>query len=138
MRSLYLAIELRGAGLDVNMPNTLVFDMPVEQSLKFMSSIGTYLLNTEPECVDDMIDKVIGIFLGMSRVNLQRPNPCCIIDGRVFIAFELSTILSFEHQKLNIHLDVVTWNLFIVTFGVDLSPPRTPGQTIDTVSFYTL
>ena len=69
MRSFYLAIELRGAGFDVNMPNTLVFDMPMEQGREFMSSISTYLLNTERECIDDMIDKVNGIFLGMSWVN---------------------------------------------------------------------
>ena len=65
MWSFCFAIELRGAGLDINMPNPLVFDMPVEQSLKFMSSIGMYLLDTERERVDDMIDKMNCIFLGV-------------------------------------------------------------------------
>ena len=66
MRSFYLAVELRGARFDVNMSDTLVFDMPVEQSLEFMSSIRSYLLNTKRERLDDMIGKVNGIFLGMS------------------------------------------------------------------------
>ena len=80
MRSFYLPVELRGAGFDINMPNTLVFDMPVEQGLEFMSPIRSYLLNTERKLVDDMIDKMNGIFLGMSWINLRGSNTCGIIN----------------------------------------------------------
>ena len=35
MRSFYFAVELRRARFDIAMPNALVFDMPVEQSLYY-------------------------------------------------------------------------------------------------------
>ena len=57
MRSFYFAVELRRARFDIAMPNALVFDMPLEQSLEFMTTIRSDLLYTEWKLVDDIIDK---------------------------------------------------------------------------------
>ena len=62
MRSFYFAVELRRARFDRDMPNALVFDMPVEQSLEFMTTICSDLLYTEWKLVDDIIDKMNRIF----------------------------------------------------------------------------
>lgn len=100
MRSFYFAVELRGAGFDINMPNTLVFDMPVEQGLVFMSSIGSYLLNAERELVGNMIDKMNGILLSMSWVNIQCSNTRGIIDCSVLVTFELSAVFPLNIRYL--------------------------------------
>jgi hypothetical protein len=112
--------------------------MRIEQGLELMSSICSYLLNTQWKRIDDMIDKMNGILLVMSWVNFQRSNPCVIINGGVLVAFALSTVLSTEHQKPNIHLNMVIRHLLVVTFGMDIPAPRSPWQTIDTVYLNTL
>ena len=68
------------------MANCLVFDMPVEQGLAFMSAGGANGMNTKRQFFDDMVNEANGIFLMMARVYFQCPNPCCAIDGSVLIA----------------------------------------------------
>lgn len=97
MRSFYFAVELRRARFDRDMPNALVFDMPVEQSLEFMTTIRSDLLYTEWKLVDDIIDKMNCIFLGVACINLQGPDPCRVINRGILIAFELLAVLSFEY-----------------------------------------
>ncbi len=62
MRSFYFAVELRRARFDIAMPNALVFDMPVEQSLHFITPIRSDLLDTKGKLVDNVIDEINGIF----------------------------------------------------------------------------
>ena len=64
MRSFYFAVELRRARFGMEVPNALAGDMPVEQSLEFMTTICSDLLYTEWKLVDDIIDKMNHIFLG--------------------------------------------------------------------------
>jgi hypothetical protein len=96
MRSFYFAVELRRARFDIAMPNALVFDMPVQQSLEFMTTIRSDLLYTEWELVDEIIDKMNRIFLGVACINLQGPDPCRILNRGILIAFELLAVFSVE------------------------------------------
>jgi len=43
VRSLHFAIELRRAGLDVGVPDALVFNIPVEFSLELMAVLSEEL-----------------------------------------------------------------------------------------------
>ena len=57
VRTFDFAIQLWGLGFDIHMPHSLVFDMPVKTSLKFMISVG---LEDLPDlfCQDKLIDDV--------------------------------------------------------------------------------
>ena len=99
MRSLDFTVELRAARFDVGVRDALIFNMPVELSLKFMTIVSSGLLYTEWKFLDDVINEV---------------------DRSVLTALDLLPGFSFEYQKLYIHLDVVAGNLLIITFGVDL------------------
>ncbi len=60
-------------------------DMPVEERLELVAAVGSDGLDPEGELLDDVIDEVDGVGLRVTPVDLQRPNPRRIIDGRVLI-----------------------------------------------------
>jgi len=49
VRSLHFAIELRRAGLDVGVPDALVFNIPVEFSLELMAVVSPDFFDPEGE-----------------------------------------------------------------------------------------
>ena len=69
MGSFHLAIQLRRARLDVDMTNALVLDMPVEFCLEFMPSVCSDFPNSEGKFFDDVIDKITGVFLVVTRID---------------------------------------------------------------------
>ena len=89
-----------------------------------MPPISTDLLYTEREFVNDITNEINGIILGVARVNFQRPYPCRIINRSILIPFELFAFLVFKYQEFNVHLNVVTRHLLVVTLGVDLPATR--------------
>lgn len=55
--------------------------------------------------LDDVIDEVDGVVLGMSLVDLERPDAGWLVDGGILEASDLLTLLSDESQELGAHLD---------------------------------
>jgi hypothetical protein len=58
-------VELRGSRLDVDMLYALVFNMPVETSLKLMSPIGSDGTDAERKLFDHIVDECNGSLLVM-------------------------------------------------------------------------
>ena len=55
-RSFHLGVELEGPRFDVDVPNSLVGDMPVEFRLKLVAPIGPDRVNPERELLDHVVD----------------------------------------------------------------------------------
>ena len=87
------------------MADTEILDMPVELCLEFMPVIGTDFLDAKWELVDDVVDKIDGVRLGVFCVDLKGAG--CIVDCRVLEAANFLAFLSNESQELHIHLNVV-------------------------------
>ena len=83
MRALDLAVQLRGAALDVGMPDALVLDVPVELGLELMAIVGSDFLDAERELFDDVIDEVDGVGLCVFVVDFEGPDAGCVVDGSI-------------------------------------------------------
>jgi hypothetical protein len=75
VRAFDLAVELRGSGLDIGVPDTAVLDVPMELGLELMATIGADALDAEGELLADVFDEVDGIGLVVAAVDLQSPDP---------------------------------------------------------------
>ena len=84
---------------------------------------------------DDVVDKVDGIGLSVTFVDFQSPYPGSIINGRILKTANLLATITYECQELDVHLDMVARDLFIVTFGVDLAYTSAAREPVETVSF---
>lgn len=104
--------------------------MPVEFGLEFMAIIGSDFLNAEWKLVDDVVNEVDGIGLGVSAVDLERPDPGRIVDGGILEAPHGLASFSFEDEEFDIHLDMMARHLLIVALGVDLSDARAARQPV--------
>ena len=107
----------------------------MELCLELMAAICAHFPNAEWEFFNYVIDKVDGVCLGVFFVNLKRPNSRSIIDCGILETPYLLTAFSFERQKLNINLNMVVWNLFLIAFGVKLAHPCPPGKSVEAVAF---
>lgn len=128
------AIELRGAPFDVGVPDPEIFDMPMELGLEFVTIIRAHLANAKRELFDDVVNEVDRVCLRMLLVDLEGANSGCIIDRRVLEPADLFAAFSFEGQKLNVHLNVMSWHLLLITFSVQLAHSCTSGQPVKAVS----
>ena len=70
------------------MPDTQVFDMPVELRLELVTTIGSDLLDTKRKLGNDVINKGNRVLLCMTSVNLQRAYASCIVDRGVLIPLD--------------------------------------------------
>jgi hypothetical protein len=70
MRTLRFSIQFGSPGLDLNMPNSQVLQMPMKLGLKFMPIISPDRLDAKRELRDYVIDKIYGILLRMVIINL--------------------------------------------------------------------
>ena len=109
--------------------------MPVELGLELVAVVSFYFPDPEREFLDDLVDKIDGIGLGMALVDFQSPHAGCIINCRILESADLFALLSFECQKLNIHLDMVTRYLLVIAFGMNLSHPGAARKAVHAVSF---
>ena len=134
VRSFDFTIELRSAPFDVGVPDPEVFDMPVKLGLELMTIIRAHLANAEWKLFDDMINEVDGVCLSMLFVDLEGANSGCIVDRCVLEPTYLFAAFSFEGQKLNVHLNVMSWHLLLIAFGVQLTHSCTPGQPVKAVA----
>ena len=98
-----------------------------------MAVVGADALDAERELVDDVIDEVDGIDLVVAAVDLQSPDAGGIIDRRVLVALDHAALYPFEDQELDVHLDVMAWDLLDDPDGTEvvLLPGGAFGNNID-------
>jgi len=86
----------------------------MEFGLELVAVICPHFTNTEWELFNEVDRACLRVFL----VDLKGPNSCRIIDrGELEAAYFLAAF-SFECQKLNVNLDMVSWHLFLIAFCV--------------------
>jgi len=95
---------------------------------------GSNFSDAERKLLDDVIDKVDCIGLGVFVVDLERANARRIIDGGVLEPAHGLTIFTLECQELDIHLDVVPRPLFLVPLGVHFAHPRASGEPVEAIA----
>ena len=107
----------------------------MEFGLELMTIIRAHLANAEWKLFDDMINEVDGVCLRMLFVDLEGANSGSIVDRGVLEPTDLFASFSFEGQKLNIHLNVMSWHLLLIAFGVQLAHSCASGQPVKAVTF---
>ena len=95
-----LAIELGRTWLDIGVSYPLVLDVPMELGLEFMAIVGSNFSDPEGELVDDIVDEVDGVGLGVFPVDLEGPHAGCIIDSCELETPYLLAALPPEGQEL--------------------------------------
>ncbi len=88
----------------------------MEFGLELMAIVRSDLTNTEWEFFNDVVDEIDCIGLGVLFVDLQSANTRRVIDGGVLETPHLLFVISNECQELNIHLNVVTRDLLLISF----------------------
>lgn len=116
------------------MADAFVFDMPVELRLELMAVISPDFPNAKRKGLDDVVDEVDGAGLSMFRVYLERPHPPCVINCRELEATDFLSPFSFEGQELDVHLNVMTGNLLVVSLGVNFSKASAAWKPVDAIS----
>ena len=59
---------------------------------------------------------------------------CCTLDVSSFIAWVVFSISPNESQELSVHLDVGTWDLFLLTLSVNLPHPGSPRKAVQSMT----
>ena len=108
--------------------------MPMEVGLKLMPIVSSHFSNAEGELFYNIVDEGDGVGLSVALVDFE----CCdaggIVNGRVLIALDWPLVFVLGCQKLNINLNLMTRNLFLVPYGVNFAKPSTVRQTTDPVA----
>jgi len=108
--------------------DTLALDVPVELGLELVPIVRPYLSDAEWEALDDVINEGDGIGLGVPAVDLESPDAGSIIDCGILITLDRLAVFALERQELDIDLDLVTWNLLLVSGRMDLAEPCSPWE----------
>lgn len=106
----------------------------MELGLELMPVIGSYFADSERKLFDHVVDKIDGICLGLPLIDLEGSDAGRIVDGGELEAADLLTAFSFEGQKLDVHLDVVAGDLFVIALGVDLAHPGAAREPVQPVA----
>ena len=69
VQPLNFTIQLWCAAFDICMPNTKIFDMPMEFGLEFMAIVRSDFTNAKREFLDDVVDEVDGVGFGVLFVD---------------------------------------------------------------------
>lgn len=127
MRTLHLAVEPWSPGLDVDMPYSQILDMPVELGLKLVAIVGPDGMDPEGEFLDHMINKLDCCLLIMVLIDLPSPYANGIVYGRILEALDPLPTRGFECQEFDIHLDMMTRNLFLIAVSLNSAPFGIPA-----------
>ncbi len=73
--ALDLPIELRGPRLDVDVPDALIGQVPVEEGLELMPAVGADRVDAEGEALDEVVGEPDRVRLRVPRVDVERPDP---------------------------------------------------------------
>jgi hypothetical protein len=83
-----LAVEVRGAGPDVDVPDLLVFQMPVELGLELRAVVGLHRQDAERQPAADVVDKPNCRPLVAGVEDLQHADAGAVVDrGELIEAF---------------------------------------------------
>ena len=127
MRPLHLAVELRRPGLDVDVADALIGEVPMKLGLELMAAVGPHRMNPKRELCDHVVEKTYGVRLGVARVNLEGPDAGGIVDGGVLIATYRPATWADELQERDIDLDVMAGDLLGVAMRVHRSTTDPAG-----------
>jgi len=83
VRALDLPVQVGARRLDVDVSDALVLDVPVELRLELVSVISPDGVDAEREAIDDVVDEVDRVRLGVLVVDAQRTDPRGVVDRRV-------------------------------------------------------
>ena len=109
--------------------------MPMELGLELVPIVCPHLANAERKLFDDVVDEKDGVCLCMPLINFEGANSGCIIDSGVLETANLLAAFSFEGQKLNVNLNVMSWNLFLIALSEQFTHPRASGKPVEAVTF---
>ena len=130
VRALDHAIELRRPGLDVDVQDALVGQVPVELGLELMPAVCAHGVNAEGELLDDIVQEGDGVLLRVAAIDLEGPHPGRIVDRRVLVAPDPLALRALQGQKLHVDLDVMARDLLRVAVGVHRAPPDPGGEPV--------
>jgi hypothetical protein len=108
--------------------------MPVKLRLEFMSVIRPDLADPKWELLDNVVHEVYGIGLRVLFIEFQSPHSCRIIYCGVLETAYLFSLFTFESQELDVHLDVVPWNLFLIALCVHLTRASATRKSVETMA----
>jgi hypothetical protein len=128
------AIELRGSAIDLGVTNAFIFDVPMELGLELMAIVRPDFLDAEGKFFDDVVDKVDRIGLHVLIIDLEHPDPGCIVDSRILEPTDFLAVQASEGEELDVHLDVMAWNLLVVALGVDFAHTRSARQSANAIA----
>jgi hypothetical protein len=100
-------------------PHTLILDTPIKLGLKLMASVCFDRMDTEREFLNHIINKLNGILLIVTRVDLHRPDPGGVINSRILKTSDSGAFKVPQRNKFYIYLDVMTWDFFGITSRVN-------------------
>jgi len=124
--SLNLPVKVWTPGLDIDVIDPQIQQVPVEASLEFVPVVCPNHPDSEGHLLDDMVDELDGVVLIMPMVDLYHTNTSRIIDSLVLEPLD-GPVLSFsEHKEHHIHLDMVPGNLFLIALDMGARRPS-PG-----------
>lgn len=92
-----------------------------QKNSSLVAIVSPNFSNAEWKLLDDVIDEVYGVCLRVFLIDLESANSGCIVDCSVLEPAHLLAAFSFEGQELDVYLDVVTSNLFLISLGVQLT-----------------
>ena len=134
MRPLHLAVELGRPGLDVDVPDAVVGQVPMKRGLALMATVSPHRMHPKRKLLDHVVEEVHGVLLGMARVDLQRSDACRVINGRVLIPLRRPPVFPDELQERDVNLHVMPRDLPGVPVRVHRSSPDATGESIQAVA----
>jgi hypothetical protein len=78
------------------MTDASIFDVPVELSLELVVVARPHLSDTESEALDDVVEEVDGVGLGVSAVDLEGPDTGDVVDGGVLMMFDRFPVIFWK------------------------------------------
>ncbi len=108
--------------------------MPMKLGLEFVTIIRTDFANAEWELLDDVVNEVNRICLGMLLVDLEGANSGCIVDCRVLEATDLFAAFPYERQEFDVYLNMMTRHLLLIAFNVQLAHSSASRQPVKAVA----
>lgn len=108
--------------------------MPMEFGLELVAVVSSNLPNTERELFNDVINEVDRACLRMFLIDLKGTNSGRIINRGELEPAHFLAAFSLEGQKLDVHLDVMSWHLFLIALGVQFTHSCASGQAVEAIA----
>lgn len=134
VRSLHLAVQPRCSGLDVDVADASVEDVPVELGLELGAVVGLDLFDLEWELLQDVVEELDRGGLVVARVDPQHSQAGAVVDRGVLVVL-LRSSSSDGLDELHVDLDLMARQRLLVALragrrSCDAGSPAT-GSTRD-------